>query len=378
MPEWISFGKIRGSWAQVGNDLPIGITNLVDIIQAGGVLQAADTYNKGDLKPEISSSIEFGTEWRFFHNRFGIDFTWYQTDTKNQLLRMPTAAGDKYAFRYINAGKIRNKGIELTVDATPVMNDNFRWKTAVNFSTNSNEVVSLHPDYTSFTYGSTGLSMGYLMRITEGGSLGDIYGNAFQRENGKIKLNKDGSPVVKTGNNDLLGNANPDFLLGWSNTFSYKGFSLYFLIDARVGGDVMSLTQAILDQNGVTKTTAEARDRGYVEYEGTRFEGAEQVKGFFKSVGGRNGISEYYMYDATNIRLRELSIGYSFPQSLLEKTKAFKGIDVSLVARNLFFIYKDAPFDPDATLSVGNGLQGVDVFGMPSTRNIGFNIKFTF
>ncbi len=377
LPEWISFGKVRGSWAQVGNDLPIGITNLVDIIQAGGVLQAADTYNKGDLKPEISSSIEFGTEWRFFQSRLGIDFTWYQTDTKNQLLRMPTAAGDKYAYRYINAGKIRNKGVELTIDATPVMNDNFRWKTAVNFSTNSNEVISLHPDYTSFIYGSSGLSMAYLMRIKEGGSLGDIYGNAFVRENGKIKLNEDGSPLVKTGNNDYLGNANPDCLLGWSNTFTYKGFSLYFLIDARVGGDVMSLTQAVLDQNGVTKATAQARDRGYIEYEGTRFD-ENHIKPFFKSVGGRNGISEYYMYDATNIRMRELSIGYSFPQSLLEKTKAFKGIDVSLVARNLFFFYKDAPFDPDATLSVGNSLQGVDVFGMPSTRNIGFNIKFTF
>ena len=219
--------------------------------------------------------------------------------------------------------------------------------------------------------------MADLMRIKEGGSLGDIYGNAFVRENGKIKLNEDGSPLVKTGNNDYLGNANPDCLLGWSNTFTYKGFSLYFLIDARVGGDVMSLTQAVLDQNGVTKATAQARDRGYIEYEGTRFD-ENHIKPFFKSVGGRNGISEYYMYDATNIRMRELSIGYSFPQSLLEKTKAFKGIDVSLVARNLFFFYKDAPFDPDATLSVGNSLQGVDVFGMPSTRNIGFNIKCPF
>lgn len=375
LPRWISFSKIRGSWAQVGNDLPIGITNLVDIIKAGGILQTADAYNKGDLKPEISNSIEFGTEWRFFNNRLGIDFTWYQTDTKNQLLKMPTAAGDKYAYRYINAGKIRNKGIELTVDGTPLMNDNFRWKTAVNFSTNSNKVISLHPDYTSFTYGDPGLSMAYLMRIKEGGSLGDIYGNAFKRKNGKIECNEDGSPVVKTGNNDYLGNANPDFLLGWSNTFTYKGFSLYFLIDLRAGGDVMSLTQAILDKAGVTSATAAARDRKYVEFEGVRF---NDVAGFYKSVGDRNGISEYYMYDATNIRLRELSLGYSFPQSILEKTKVFKGIDLSLVARNLFFFYKDAPFDPDATLSVGNTLQGVDVFGMPSTRNIGFNIKFTF
>ena len=375
LPEWISFGKIRGSWAQVGNDLPIGITDLADIIKAGGVLQAVDSYSKGDLKPEISSSIEFGSEWRFFNNRLGIDFTWYQTNTKNQLLKMPTAAGDKYAYRYINAGKIRNRGIELTIDGTPLMNNNFRWKTAANFSTNKNKVISLDPNYTSFVYGDPGISMAYLMRITEGGSLGDIYGNAFVRENGKIKRNEDGSPFVKTGNNDYLGNANPDFLLGWSNTFTYKGFSLYFLIDLRAGGDVMSLTQAILDQAGVTAETAHARDRKYVEFEGTRF---EDVAGFYKSVGDRNGISEYYMYKATNVRMREISLGYSFPQSILEKTKVFKGIDVSLIARNLFFFYKDAPFDPDATLSVGNALQGVDVFGMPSTRNVGFNIKFTF
>ncbi|WP_073343736.1 TonB-dependent receptor [Bacteroides congonensis] len=376
MPDWISFSKIRGSWAQVGNDLPIGITSLADIVQAGGAIQVNDREHRGDLKPEISTSFEVGTEWRFFNSRLGIDFTWYQTDTKNQLLMMPNPAGSLYAYRYINAGKIRNKGFELTVDGTPLMNDNFRWKTAVNVSANRNKVVSLHPDYTQFSYGQEGFSMAYQMRIKEGGKLGDIYGNAFVRnDDGFIQVNADGSPVNKTGNKDLLGNANPDCLLGWSNTFTYKGFTLYFLVDARIGGDVMSLTEADLDSRGVTKATAEARDRGYVEYNGQRF---ENVKGFYGSVGGRNGISEYYMYDATNIRLRELSLSYALPRTWLAKTKVFQGIDVSFVARNLFFFYKDAPFDPDATLSVGNNNQGVDVFGMPTTRNIGFNVKFTF
>lgn len=376
LPDWISFGKIRGSYAQVGNDLPLGITNLTDIIQAGGTIQVNDTEQRGDLKPEISNSIEFGTEWKFFNSRLGIDFTWYKTDTKNQLLRMPNPAGSLYAYRYINAGKIENKGFELTVDATPVMNDDFRWKTAINVSANRNKIVSLHPDYTEFSYGQEGFSMAYQMRIKEGGKLGDIYGNAFVRNtDGSIKVNEDGSPVARTGNKDLLGNSNPDYMLGWSNTFTYKGFSLYFLIDARLGGDVMSLTQADLDSRGVSKATGEARDRGYAEFGGQQF---SNVKAFYGTVGGRNGISEYYMYDATNIRLRELSLGYSFPQTLLAKTKVFTGIDISMVARNLFFIYKDAPFDPDATLSVGNNNQGVDVFGMPTTRNIGFNVKFTF
>ena len=161
------------------------------------------------------------------------------------------------------------------------MNDNFRWKTAVNVSANRNKVVSLHPDYTQFSYGQEGFSMAYQMRIKEGGKLGDIYGNAFVRnDDGSIQVNADGSPVNKTGNKDLLGNANPDCLLGWSNTFTYKGFTLYFLVDARIGGDVMSLTEADLDSRGVTKATAEARDRGYVEYNGQRF---ENVKGFYGS-----------------------------------------------------------------------------------------------
>ena len=376
LPEWINFSKFRGSFAQVGNDLPIGITNLADIIQCGGSIQTNDIEQRGDLKPEISTSIEFGTEWKFFNNRFGIDFTWYRTDTKNQLLKVANPAGSLYAFRYINAGKIRNTGIELTIEGTPLMNENFRWKTAVNMSMNRNKVVSLHKDYKSFRYGSEGFSMAYDMWVKEGGKLGDIYGNGFERdENGKIKLNETGNPIKVTGNNTLLGNANPDALLGWSNTFTYKGFTLYFLIDARIGGDVMSLTQAHLDAMGVSKESGESRDRGYVEYEGIQF---KDVPNFYGTVGGRNGISEYYMYDATNVRLRELTLGYSFPETLLAKTKFIKGLDLTLVARNLFFLYKDAPFDPDATLSVGNTLQGVDVFGMPTTRNIGFNVKFTF
>ena len=344
--------------------------------KAGGVIQVNDTEQRGDLKPEISNSTEFGTEWRFFNSRLGIDFTWYQTDTKNQLLRMPNPAGSIYAYRYVNAGKIRNKGIELTIDATPLMNDNFRWKTSVNLSLNRNKIISLHPDYTQFSYGQEGFSMAYQMRIKEGGKLGDIYGNAFARnEDGSIQVNENGAPVQTTGNNDLLGNTNPDYMLGWSNTITYKGFTLYFLIDARIGGDVMSLTQADLDSKGVTKETAEARDRKYAEYQGQRF---DNVKGFYGAVGGRNGISEYYMYDATNIRLRELAVSYALPQRLMRRTRVFSGMTVSLVARNLFFIYNAAPFDPDLVLSTGNDNQGIDVYGMPTVRSFGFNIKLEF
>ena len=163
---------MRASWAEVGNDLPIGITNPVDIIMVGGSINVNTVEQRGDLKPEISSSIEFGTEWRFFHHRFGMDFTWYQTNTKNQLLRMDNPTGSTYKYRYVNAGKIRNQGFELTVDATPLLYRNFSWKSLINMSANKNKVVTLHPDYPEFSYYEEGFNAGYQMRVKEGGSLG--------------------------------------------------------------------------------------------------------------------------------------------------------------------------------------------------------------
>lgn len=384
MPEWISFGKVRGSWSKVGNDLPLFISNPVagsnDLIVSGGAIQTNSRAPFDELKPEMSTSYEVGTEWKFFNYRLDVDFTWYKTNTENQLFTLPSSAGAAYKYYYVNAGNIQNQGIEVSLGVTPVMNDNFRWKTAFNFSTNKNEVIALHPDLKTFVYGDEGFSSSYSMRLVEGGSLGDIYGKVFERDaQGKImyEANDDGvmlPNVIGDGNTVKVGNSNPDFMLGWSNTFTYKGISLYFLIDGRFGGDVLSQTQADLDKKGVSLASGEARNAGYVDLEGTQVD----PEAFFNRVGGRDGATEYYMYSATNIRLRELSLGYTFPKTLVAKTKAFKDIQLSFVGRNLFFLHKSAPFDPDAVLSTGNDCQGVDVFGMPTTRSLGFNVKFTF
>lgn len=377
-PSWISFGKVRGSWSQVGNDLPLFYSKLQDKIAAGGAILGNDRAPFDKLKPELSSSFEIGTEWRFFNQRLDLDFTFYQTDTKNQLLTLPSTAGALYKYYMVNAGKIRNRGFEVIIGATPVVTNDFRWKTSVNYSTNKNKVIELHPELNSFVYGEEGFSMNYAMRLKEGGSFGDIYGWKFDRdEDGNIKLDNEGLPLtIGSGNTEKVGNSNPDYLLGWNNTLSYKRFTLYFLIDARIGGDVLSQTQAELDNRGVSANSGKARDRGYIEYGGHRF---EDIAAFYSHVGARNStITEYYMYSATNIRLRELSLGYSFPRNMLEKTRVFQGVDISLIGRNLFFFHKKAPFDPDATMSTSNSCQGVDVFGMPTTRSIGFNIKFTF
>lgn len=256
------------------------------------------------------------------------------------------------------------------------------WKTALNFSSNKNKIKELHEQLKVFVYGPTSFSSSYAMILVKGGSIGDIYGKAFARDaNGKIiyetEGEKAGQPLIEgDGNTVRVGNANPIFLLGWNHSFSYKGFSLYFLIDSRYGGDILSQTQAEMDMYGVSKKTADARDKGYVMLEGHRI---DDVKGFYKStVGGRAGVTEYYMYNATNVRLRELSLSYQLPSKWMEKTKILKKAQLSFIGRNLFFFYKKAPFDPDLVLSTGNDNQGIEVFGMPTTRSLGFSIQCEF
>ena len=276
----------------------------------------------------------------------------------------------------INAGENSNEGIELTVTGVPVQTQNFRWRTQFNIATNKNEVVELAPGHTSFAYGQDGLNMAYRMIVKEGGSLGDIYGNAYSRDaNGNIEYGDNGQPLTLNDRQQYLGNSNPDCTIGWNNSFSIYGFDVNFLIDARIGGKVMSFTQGYLDAYGVSKEVGESMDRGYVDLEGTQI---KDVQKFYTTVGDKDGVTEQYMYDATNIRLRELSIGYSLPQSVMSKIGFIKNVNVSFIAKNLLFIYKDSPFDPDSVLSVGNANQGVDVFGMPTTRSFGFNIKLTF
>lgn len=375
MPEWINLGKIRGAWSKVGNGLSAYTSNPLNWITKSGSIGFNTTAPFSELKPEMTTSIEFGTEWRFFNSRLEFDFTYYKTNTKNQLFTLDAPAGSQYNEYYINAGNIQNTGVEIMLNGTPVITDNFRWKTGVNFATNKNEAKELAGDAFPYFAFNGGESANIWSRLEVGGSFGDIYGTTFERdENGKFKLDKDGLPIK---NNDpvKLGNSNPDFNLGWSNTFTYKDFSLYFLIDGRFGGDVMSITEADLDIQGVSAATGDARDRGYVMLEGTKF---ENVKGFYSIVGGRQGITEHYMYDATNIRLRELSLSYSLPQSLLNKIGVIKGAQISLIGRNLFFFKNNAPYDPDGMLSTSNRLQGVDVFGMPTNRSIGFNLKVNF
>ncbi len=210
----------------------------------------------------------------------------------------------------------------------------------------------------------------YQLVVKKDGAYGDMYGAIFKKdEGGKIVTDADGKPVIADGQDHYLGNVNPKLLLGWSNTFTYKMISFKFLIDCRFGGEVASVTDALLDQKGLSQRTADARDAGYVTVKGTTFD----PKTFYTSSGGANPIAEQYIYDATNIRMREMSLGYTFP-----KIKRVGSLTLSLIGRNVFFIMNKAPFDPDASISAGNGLQGLHAFNLPTTRSIGFNLNLRF
>ena len=293
LPEWISFAKLRGTYSKVGNDIPQFITNSVSHITAGGELQANDAAPFKEMEPEMTHSVEVGTEWRFFQSRLGFNLTYYRTNTHNQFFKLPALAGDMYAYRYVNAGDIQNRGWELTVDATPVLTPDFTWKTSLNFSSNRNKIKELHEELKELVYGPSSFSSSYAMKLVKGGSIGDIYGKAFVRDaEGNIVYQTEGDhkglPAVEgEGNTIKVGNANPRFIMGWNHTFSYKGFSLYFLLDWRYGGKILSQTQAEMDLYGVSQVTALARDRGYVTLEGQQI---DNVKGFYKNiVGGRAG-----------------------------------------------------------------------------------------
>lgn len=380
LPANVNFAKIRASWAQVGNTIPGGFsTNPLNLVTFSGGLNFNNVAPFTDLKPEQSTSIEVGTEWRLFNNRASIDFTAYKTNTKNQFFQLAASAGTSYKFFYVNAGDVENKGIEVTLGLTPVKSDKLTWWTGFNISTNRNKIISLHPDLKG-EYDISGAGVNnYALKVKEGGSFGDIYGKLIKRDaSGAIVVDVDGKPVANAPGLEYVGNPNPKALVGWNNTLTFGKITVGALIDARFGGKVMSITEAMLDERGVSKRSADARDAGGLDIravleDGTPFTGKINAENYYTRIGGRAGYTGEYMYDATNIRLRELTVGYSFG-----KCGPFKNLGVSLVGRNLGFLMKKAPFDPEISMSTGNGLQGVDVFGLPAVRSLGLNLKVGF
>ena len=412
LPEWISYAKYRISYSEVGNSIPNAVFNAVkENFVTGSV--TTGSYNTFLPIPEKTKSFETGLETQFFHNAMNLDITYYNSAMHNSYLNISGLNGKTQP---VNSGLIRNQGVELSVGYNWTINRDWGWKTNVNFSYNHNKIEKTYTD----KFGQSkemvqSIASGKVqIRYNEGDAYGDIYVTDFARWKEDVKdangnlIHKAGDIYIAEGtgkpaiNGNLMyitqagkvkaekgkkfgkyaGNMNADYQLSWSNNFRYKNFNLYILINGRIGGKVISLTEAYLDRFGVSKRTGDARAKseklGLYTADGRHAmyinEGRDlvSVEDYYTAVGSSDASS--YIYNGTNFRLREVSLGYTFRDLLGEG----KNLSLSVIGRNLFFIYKDAPVDPDISVSTANGLGGIDMFNVPSSRSFGVNLKLNF
>jgi len=380
LPSWVNYGKVRVTSASSG----FGGTEYLDrnyyTVGSGGSITTPGIKSLGNYKPELTKSFETGLDWRFFNNRFGFDFTYYNTRTKDQLLLIGIPQATLFDQKYINAGLIQNKGIEVAADYSPVKTKNFTWTLAGNFSKNKNKVKSLTQLMKSVIIGAGDAV--YLIKVDEGKSFGDVFVRGWQKNaDGKHIVDAEGTPILTNGLNAYVGNYNPDWMAGLSSTFTYKNFSLSFLIDHRQGGVVISGTQALIDADGHSTASLRGRETGGIILDAVTESGSKNTQAiesqkYFGGIGGRYPIAEFYSYAATNTRLRELVFTYTIPAKTLIRTKFIKRAEVSVVGRNLFFFDRTAPIDPEVTRGVNGG--GLEYAALPSTRNYGLNLNVSF
>lgn len=382
LPDYINYGKVRATYAQVGNDIFPFVTSPTNGFTSEGNKPAIAAPQPGSsLRPELKSEVEIGTEWRMFNNRLGFELSYYNSETKHQYLQILAPLTNPLGVKYygINEGSIKNVGFEAVVTGKIVKTDKFSWDATVNYSQNKNTVKEIPTELGGKVILTEAGVNNYRYVLEQGKPYGVIEGVNIKRDaQGRVLLNTDGT-IQKTDFEEV-GNSNPDFMLGFSNSFKLGSFFANVLIDGRFGGNVMSLTEAVNDEFGVSKATGDARNAGGVVInavypDGSAYAGKYPAESYYKQTGGRTGATGEYVYDATNVSLREVSIGYTFNTKRLPFLQT---ASLSLIARNLGFIYKDAPFDPNISLSTGEGLQGIDVYGMPSTRSIGLNLNVTF
>lgn len=388
---WLDFAKFRASWARVGNDTkPYQLLNYYEIstqkiivdnqIVSQVVGKKNDTEANPNLKNETIESYELGLEFNMLKNRIGVDFAFYNKEAKDQILRMnisPTN-GTGRSYKYVNAGNVRNRGIELLLTGVPVQNKDFQWNVILNFSKNKNKIVELADGIERQILSDPSINEMVKIVADVGGSYGDLYGKAYARNDaGQIIIDDKGLPTF-TSEDVKLGNNNPDWMGGINNIFKYRNFDLGFQIDMRYGGDVYMGSIKAGTGAGTLKMTEGGRESMLVE--GVKADGVTPntttttAQLYWTALQGG---AEPWIYDATNIRFRELNIGYSFPKTMLAKSP-FSNVKLSLVARNLFMIYsKTKGFDPEAGFSTGNA-QGFEYASMPTLRSFGINLNVSF
>ncbi|MHB8208941.1 SusC/RagA family TonB-linked outer membrane protein [Mucilaginibacter sp.] len=372
LPKEITYAKIRGDYASVGNSPGPYLTNPLNYPNTNSESFSTAAPYPG-LKPEITKTYEFGTDLRFFNDRLNFSFTYYKTNTINQTIGVTPLYTSGYASGYVNAGNIENKGVEITLGYDVIKAKDINWNTTFNFSRNINKVIDIDSKAGIDSVILTN-SNSYISEVKKGGSYGDIYGQTLlTNSKGQLELLADGTPQ-KSANFEKIANPAPKFQLGWNNSFGYKRFSLSFLIDGKFGGQVVSVMQSILDSYGVSQAYGNARAAGGVKVNGVGPNGQPittvDAQTWYTAIGGRNAALGEYVYSATTVRLREMAFGYTLPVT----HSVFKSFKLSLTGRNLIYFYRKAPFDPEITSSTGNGLDGVDIFNQPALRSYGLKL----
>lgn len=388
MPSWFPFLKLRGSWAQSGGGVgayQLGLTyNYSDAYQNNSVGYIdSSTIPNLNLKPLTSISYEGGFEARFFKNRFGIDFTYYVRNTKDDIVNAGISSASGYENVKINAGKVHNHGIELLLTGTPVLTSHFRWDTSFNFAYNKSEIKHITDDVDEFElaksrtgHSSDNCGPAWIYQQV-GQPYGIIRGVTFKRNDKGEIMYENGLPMK--GEVEKLGDSVHPYTLGFSNTFECHGFTLSFLIDGKFGGKMYSQTNAHMIMFGRHIDTLPGREGGVVG-QGVKEDGVtpnDVSVSAMKYYMALAGITENCMYDASFIKLRELSFGYNFPTKWVRKI-GLSALSLSVVGRNLWNIYDKVPLvDPESSFNIDNG-QGFESYGLPATRSVGFNLNVKF
>lgn len=397
MPEWFTFAKVRASYAEVGNDLdPYQLYNnfTVGKDENGNTTAApGNVLFDSTVRSELIKSWEAGFDVRFFNNRLGLDAAWYKTNATRQLLNLPMDPFSGYSSRKVNAGNIQNEGIEISLNGVILDNPKgLSWNSTAQFSLNRNKIIDLYPGVT--LYDIKTLDAIQIVAV-QGSYYGDIYGQTFQRVEdkndpnyGKIIVGEDGLPLITTGKSKV-GNQSPDWMLGWTNSFAYKGFNLSFLVDFRIGGDLYSATASNLYVRGNAAGTVVNGNRqdfvvpnSVVQTSNGYAENKVPVthQNYWERIGstGNYGLPEMFTYDATNIRLRNITLGYDFNRAMLQKTP-FQRLRLSATCNNVWMIHYNLPgIDPESVSATNTNATGFENGAAPTSRSFTFNVTVGF
>ncbi len=393
--DWLSSGKIRANYATVGNDAPWGSTMNTYTTQPlyGSTILFSYpvTANNPTLKPERTTSTEVGLEMAFLRNRVGFDATYYTADSKNQIIAVSVSSATGFTNAYVNAGTMRNRGVELSLFANPVKTSDFSWNINLNWTKNKSKVLELYNGSKNLQIAS--FQAGITVNATLDQPYGTIQGKTYvYNDKGEKLIGSDGYYQITSTTTNVLGNINPEWMGGIHNSFKYKNLSLGFLIDIRKGGTVWSLDQFYATYTGILPNTVGLNDLGNpvrnpvtsdntsggVILEGVTADGSVNTKRVVIDANSPTLPQAAFAYDASYVKLREATFTYSFPKSILANLGPVKGIDITVFGRNLWIIHKNLPYaDPEENLSSGNA-QGVQSGAYPTTRTVGLNAKISF